>query len=115
MASLICVLVLAGVASLAERSTGSPLVSVIFCGVAVAVPVMALSDMTAEDQSPATLLAYTFALVLYLGLLPWLLAQADKVLPASSAFEYLAGAVLILAAPLTLFLLPMLREGYRRR
>ena len=115
MGSLFCVLILAGLASLADRGAGSHLLSWFFCCTAVALPVMAMSDMTEPDNSPATLAAYTLALVLYLGLLPWFLTQADVLLPASPAFDYLAGAVLILAAPLTLFMLPIARGAYRRR
>ena len=114
MGTLFCVLALAGMASLVDRSPAHNLLAVLFCGTAAAVPVMAMSDMIRPDRSPATLMAYTLALVLYLGLLPWFLAQADALLPASPAFEYIAGTVLALAAPMTLFALPMLREAYRR-
>ena len=114
MGTLFCVLALAGVASLVDRSPAHHLLPALFCGTAAAVPVMAMSDMVRPDRSPATLMAYTLALVLYLGLLPWFLAQADALLPASPAFEYIAGTVLALASPLALFALPMLREAYRR-
>ena len=67
MGSLFCVLILAGLASLADRGAGNHLLSWFFCCTAVAVPVMAMSDMTDPDSSPATLAAYTLALVLLPG------------------------------------------------
>ena len=60
---------------------------------------MSMSDMIRPDRSPETLIAYTLALVLYLGLLPWFLAQADALLPANPAFEYIAGTVLAWPLP----------------